>query len=531
MWESFNNQLEKWARERPEKPAVIQSARRISYRTLYGDAAVLAGAWAASRVEPGDRIVSYCGNTLEAVVTMAACRRLGAVFVPLNPSIKPSKLARILDELEPAMLVAAIGKVPDLRRVACGLARMPAVHVTDIQSTGDLPPDLREDTETDVEVDAFWRPCTEHSAERYLDTQLPSGEPAAVLYAADSDGKPRGVMLSHENLAFVSGTAAERLGGTGDDVIVSALPISQGYGLQQAVTTLRLGATLVLEPSFAYPAAVLQTIERTKATGFPVVPSMAGILLRVDVERFDLSSVRCVVNVGGPLAEEHVQRLREVFPQAKLWSVYGRTECLYTACSPLEHAGSAPARVGQPVRGTEARILDDAGHEAEPEVAGELAVRGPHVMLGYWQRPDSSGGLRVNPTDERREFRCGDLFRTDLDGNLYHVGRGDDTIDIGGEYVAPREVETVLRAHPCVMDAVVYADEDELFRDRRICAVVRLRRNEQVSQRELQMFCAEHLEDFMVPSVIRVRHHALPHSRLQKRSERTSTSSGRSQIR
>ncbi len=533
MWESFNKLLDKWAWERPEKPAVVQSARRISYRVLRERACALAQSWAERGIAPGDRIVSYCGNTLEAVISLAACWRSGAVFVPLNPSIKPSKLGRILDELEPAVIVAPRGKLPDLRRIAASAAHMPTLCATDTETTRELHEfafGTGGTSEGDFDLQAFWRLAAKPSSEDIHGLQAIPGNPAAILYTADGVGGTRGVVLSRENLAFASEAADRYLRNTSEDILVSALPVSLGYGLQQAVGILRAGGTLVLEPSFAYPTAVLQTIERTRATGFPIVPSMAGILLCVDVERFDLSSLRYIVNFGGPLATEHVARLAEAFPGAGLWSSYGRTECLHTAFAPLDATGAGSGRVGKAFTEIDARVVDEKGETTAPEVAGTLAVCGPNVMLGYWRRPQATESvLRGNSRTGGREFACADRFRTDLDGNLYFVGRGDDTLEIGGETAAPREIEAVLRTHPGVVDAMVYEDRDELTLDGRICAVVRLRRKEQVSHRELQMFCAEHLEDFMIPAVIRVRHQAIPAARFHERARtpRTSSTPGR----
>ena len=224
-----------------------------------------------------------------------------------------------------------------------------------------------------------------------------------------------------------------------------------------------------------------------------------------------------MVNVCGPPTEEHVARLKEVFGNARLVSVYGRTECLHTACEHPPETALASTRVGKAFPGVEARVVDRRNREVKPEVDGHLCVRGPNVMLEYWRRPEATRRvLRIDAESGRREFRCGDVFRADTDENLYFVDRTDDLLDVGGECVSPKEIEATLRTHPSVLDAVVYGDRDELYRDFRVCAVVRLRRGERICDRELQRFCAEHLEDFMVPTVIRIRHQALPKAKLHK---------------
>ena len=242
------------------------------------------------------------------------------------------------------------------------------------------------------------------------------------------------------------------------------LPFSFDYGLYQLLMAFKFGGTLVLERSFAYPAAVLKRIEEEQVTGFPGVPTLFAMLLQMDLSRFDLSSLRYLTNTAAALPVEHIQRLRDAFPWARLYSMYGLTECKRTLYLPPEELDRRPGSVGIAIPGTEVWIEDEDGDRLGPGEIGELVVRGSHVMQGYWNNPEATAQwYRPGRYPAERLLYTGDLFKMDEEGFLYFVARKDDIIKSRGEKVAPKEVESVLYQLPGVVEAAVIGVPDPLL--------------------------------------------------------------------
>ncbi|TIW47264.1 MAG: AMP-dependent synthetase, partial [Mesorhizobium sp.] len=199
-----------------------------------------------------------------------------------------------------------------------------------------------------------------------------------------------------------------------------------------------------------------------------------------------------------------IERLRFLFPGVRLYSMYGLTECKRCTYLPPEELDRRPGSVGIAIPNTEAFVVDDHGQRVPPGVAGELVIRGPHVMQGYWRNEAATErALRPGPNPWEKVLYTGDLFRTDEDGFLYFVGRKDDIIKTRGEKVAPKEVEAVLHAHPGIAEAVVVGVPDPVL-GHAIGALV-IRSDPKLSEKDVMRHCASHLEDFMVPKVIEFR--------------------------
>jgi long-chain acyl-CoA synthetase len=205
------------------------------------------------------------------------------------------------------------------------------------------------------------------------------------------------------------------------------------------------------------------------------------------------------------LPPAHIARLQELFPSAKLYSMYGLTECKRCTYLPPAELARRPTSVGIAIPGTEAYIVDDDGRRVGAGVAGELVVRGPHVMQGYWENPEATDAvLRPGPHPSEKVLHTGDIFRTDADGFLYFVGRKDDIIKSRGEKVAPKEVENVLYALPGVSEAAVIGVADPIF-GQAIKAAIVLTPEARLTEQDVIRHCARHLEDFMVPKLVEFR--------------------------
>jgi acyl-CoA synthetase (AMP-forming)/AMP-acid ligase II len=257
--------------------------------------------------------------------------------------------------------------------------------------------------------------------------------------------------------------------------------------------TFRFGGTLVLERSFAYPAAVLKRMEEEKITGFPGVPTIFAILLQMNLDPYDFRSLRYMTNTAAALPRDHVLALRRKFHWVEIFSMYGLTECKRALYLPPEQLVVRPDSVGIPIPGTAAWIEDEHGNKLGAGEVGELVCRGPNVMLGYHRDPEGT----------KRAVRdgwlyTGDMARVDHEGFFYIVDRQKDMIISGGENIYPREVEEVILTHPAVDDAAVIGVPDPVWGES-VKAFIVLKEGKGVDEQEIIDFCKRYLASYKKP--------------------------------
>ena len=447
-----NHLLEARAVDMPRKEALVCGAERYTYAQLDEHARRFASTLRAAGVRPGDRVAVCLENSADAVVAIFAALKAGAVFFVVNPHARPAHRSHLMSDS---------GATAVVERDASG---QPVV--TPLANSHQNDPEA-----SSVGVDL-----------------------AALVYTSGSTGTPKGVMLTHRNLTFAAQSISSYLHNTAEDVILSVLPLSFTYGLGQMTTAFYAGATLVLEPSFTYPRAVLDTMRRERVTGFPIVPTMATLLLQQDLRMHRLPHLRYITNAAAALPVAKIRKLRTAFPHAELFLMYGQTECQRAAYLPPELVDQYPDSVGIPIPGTSADVVD-----------GELVVRGPHVMSGYWNDAAlTSKVLNRNLLTGEAVLHTADLFRTDANGLLYFVERRDDMIKIRGEKVAPRYIEEVIARLRGVSEVSVYGVPDDLSGEA-IVASVRPADGSALTADEVRRHCLAHLEPFMVPKVVDIR--------------------------
>jgi amino acid adenylation domain-containing protein len=503
--------LQQSAASRPDKVALICDGQRLTYQQIEEDANRVANSLLAAGVQRGDRVAIWLPNSVEAVLAIFGVLKAGAVFVVLNATTKIDKLTYILNNCEAVALFApgrraktVTRMLPDvpslLEGILCGNADETVIEGDKIRFFDEL---------LDAPLDC--------PASQVIDLDL-----ACLIYTSGSTGDPKGVMCTHANMVFAASSIIAYLQNVPEDIVINVLPISFDYGLYQLLMAFKFGGTLVLERSFAFPAATLKRIAAEQVTGLPGVPTLFAMLLQMDLSRFDLSSLRYVTNTAAVLPVEHIQQLRDAFPWARLYSMYGQTECKRTLYLPPEELDRRPGSVGIPIPGTEAWIEDESGRRLGPGEVGELVVRGGHVMQGYWRAPERTAKTyRPGRYPADRLLYTGDLFKTDEEGFLYFVSRKDDIIKSRGEKVAPKEVESVLYRMPGVMEAAVIGVPDPLLGEA-IKAFVVSAPDAVLAERDIIRHCAQYLEDFSVPQMVEFRT-SLPKTesgKIQKRALR-----------
>jgi len=483
--ESF---LEESARRAPEKVALVCGASRWTYAALAADVHRFANGLIALGVRKGDRVAVCLENGVEAVVSIFGILEAGAVVVLVNPMTKAGKLAFLLHDSGASALVIADKKFETVASSLSVGARSRTVIVVGEARTSDAS----------GWTDVISGHDPSRPPARAIDVDL-----ACLLYTSGSTGSPKGVMHTHLSLLAAMRSIGEYLATTADDVVLSVLPLSFGYGLTQLLPTFAAGGTLVLERSFAFPQVTLQRMAGENCTGFAMVPTIATILLQNDLSKFDLSALRYVTNAGAGIAPDLLKELRRRLPAARIFPMYGQTECIRATFLPPEEVDRNPTSVGKGMPNQEMWIVDERGQRLPPGGhTGELVVRGAHLMRGYWNQPDATAQkLRPGPVPGETVLHTGDLFRVDADGWFYFVSRKDDVIKTRGEKVSPREVENVLHALDGVLAAAVIGVADGLL-GQAVKAFVVKKPGAELDEQGVLRHCARHLEDFAVPKQV-----------------------------
>jgi amino acid adenylation domain-containing protein len=468
------------AAQSPDKIALTCGGRAISYRELDRQSNAVAHALQSRGVARGDRVAIFSENTVEGAASFWGALKADAVAVMVNPLTRPDKLAWILQDCRASALVVEERFEPIYANAA---ARSP--HLSSILTAHET---------------VASQGCEAPPARRNLDVDL-----AALIYTSGSTGFPKGVMMTHRNMLAASESIGRYLALVADDVLVNVLPLAFDYSLYQLILAAAVGARLVLERSFTFPAAFLDQIARERVTVFPGVPTMFAILASLhDVTGWDLSSVRMVTSTAAALLPAHIEAVERLFPRSRLFAMYGLTECKRCTYLPPEDLKRKPGSVGIAIPNTEIWVIDDHGNKLPAGEAGQLVVRGATVMKGYWEKAEETAErLKPGPLPDERVLWTGDLCRMDGDGYVWFVARMDDIIKSRGEKVAPAEVEAALTAIAGVKEAAAFGVPDEIL-GQAIKALVVLEAGVALDINEIRRRCHERLESFMVPKHIQI---------------------------
>lgn len=483
------------ARRLPDKIALVCDGQRLSYAEIDERSNALAHALARCGIGRGDRVVVFADNTVETVVAFWAVLKANAVVSVVSPQTKADKLAHLLNDCRAAALITDARHTSIFVDAATRSPHLKAVIVSgrrDEHQMAHVPGLLGWETVLAA------GPRDNRPPRLNLDIDL-----AAIVYTSGSTGDPKGIMLTHRNMLTAATSITAYLENVEDDVILGVLPMSFDYGLYQMIMAFRMGARLVLERSFAYPAQVLKTIVEEGVTGFPGVPTIFAIMAEMKTLRqYDLARIRYVSSTAAALSVRHILFLRDLFPQARIYSMYGLTECKRCTYLPPEDLDRKPASVGIAIPNTEVWIVDEHDNRRGPNQVGQLVVRGATVMKGYWEKPEATARrLKPGPLPGEHVLYTGDYCRFDEEGYLYFVGRMDDIIKSRGEKVAPKEVEDALADVPGVKDVAVVGVPDEIL-GQAVKAFVVLEAGVTLTEKALQLECQKRLEAFMVPKHI-----------------------------
>jgi long-chain acyl-CoA synthetase len=474
------------ALQHPEKIALVTKNSRSSYISLSTSSDSLSSWLLAQGLKKGDRVVVCLENSNETVISIFGILRAGGCIVVLNPTTPSEGIQYVVENCHAQFLIARAEKILSLSQTTSSWKWSPR-FISVGNAIGESS--IFEEVIRSPQVISF--PLIEEN------------DLAAIIYTSGSTGKPKGVTLTHRNIDVVVDSVVQYLENSADDIILCVLQLSFGYGLLQLLATFRTCARLVLEKGITYPYEVIKRITEERVTGFAGAPTMYAILLQLkDLEKEDFSSLRYITNAAAALPLSFVPRLRKVFPSTKIYLMHGLTECLRTTYLPPEEVEQRPTSVGKGMANVELWIEDEEGNKIEDGRPGELVIRGPNIMLGYWNDPEATAKrIRKSKNAQEKVLYAGDLFRRDENGYFYFVARMDDVIKCRGEKVSPIEVEDVIYKLEEVLETRVIAVPDDIL-GQAVKAEIVLKEGQALDERRVKAYCQKHLEDYKIPKFI-----------------------------
>ncbi|MGH2809181.1 MAG: class I adenylate-forming enzyme family protein [Actinomycetota bacterium] len=435
-------------------------------------------------VEPGDRVAVLLPNCIEVGLIYWATWRIGAAATPIIFLLPPPEVKRILSDSEAKVLITSPELLLTSQVAADGVDTLKQIVCID-------PPEGEnvmafEDLEKHGEADI---------ADRAPD------DLAALLYTGGTTGASKGVMLSHNNLEWTARTAAEAAEIEPDEVSLSALPLSHSFGLHVSIAGSLLRSKGILMRWFD-PNGMLDLIEEFGVQRMAVVPTMLQMLLATGIEGRDLSSLTSITSGAAGLPNEVLRAWEEKVPNCPLVQGYGLSETSPTVsvqrASSARDGTRAIGSVGKVIDGCSVRIADEDDKELPTGEVGEITIKGPNVMLGYWRNTEATAEAIKNGW-----FHSGDMGNLDADGNLYIVERKKDLIIRGGFNVYPKDVEGVLLEHPAVGEAAVVGRDSAKFGEEPVAFIVP-KAGAEVSEEDLLAYGEEKLAKYKRPVEVRI---------------------------
>jgi acyl-CoA synthetase (AMP-forming)/AMP-acid ligase II len=470
------------ARKYRDKVFMICDEQRITYGELNSKVNCLANGLISLGISKGDKVVTLFYNSVEVVETYFALLKIGAVCVPLNYRLKGNELQYIIDHSDAKAMIFSGDFTGVIEDISQGLKKT-AIYIT--TSPEPMPGTL-----------SYQELIRSHPAEE-PERVVAMDDESVILYTSGTTGRPKGVVLTHENQFLNTTNYALAYCMKDWDIELALTPMFHSSTLGRIITYVFSGCTFITSKRFD-PSWALRTIEREKITSITQAPTMYVAMINLkNAGRFDTSSVRRVVTGAAPMSVNNKKALKELFPKAGLFDLYGLTEAS-PGVSILE-----PDRffekiesVGKPMVTVEVKVVDEKGIEVHRGKIGEIICRGPNVMKGYYKDPRAtSEALRDG------WLYTGDLGKMDEDGFLYLTDRKKDLIISGGENIYPAEIERILLEHPKILEAAVIGVPDPYWGER-VKAFVVLKPGEQLSPEEVIMFCEEHLASYKKPKEV-----------------------------
>jgi acyl-CoA ligase (AMP-forming) (exosortase A-associated) len=504
MMQAFHQLASRGAQQWPERIALVLKDERVSYAALWQLIERTAAGFSHLGLARGDRVGVWLDKRIETIAAFFGASLAGGVFVPINPVLRAPQVLHILKDCNVRILVTSRDRLRSLEGAAKECADLRAIVLTDGPTEGLVPERMAGLDWATLQNAAAPASARFH---RVIDLDM-----AAILYTSGSTGLPKGVVLSHRNLVVGGQSVSQYLENQAEDKILSALPLSFDAGLSQVTTAFNTGATLVLLNYLL--ARDLKTLcAKEGITGLTAVPPLWFQVAELDWSDGAGAALRYFANTGGHMPFPLLQRLREIFPNARPYLMYGLTEAFRSTYLDPREVDRRPNSIGKAIPNAEILVVNVEGKTCAPGEEGELVHRGALVSLGYWNDPQRTAE-RFRPAPERPgEIPCpelavwsGDIVKTDEEGFLYYVGRRDDMIKTSGYRVSATEIEEILYATGLVDEAVAIGLPHPTL-GQGIAVVAKPKGGGPLALDALQAACRRDLPLYMVPALFIERAH------------------------
>ncbi|GAJ99331.1 LOW QUALITY PROTEIN: long-chain-fatty-acid-CoA ligase [Geomicrobium sp. JCM 19055] len=512
---ALSDYLGEVAERNPDEKAVQFMGTNVTYKEVYDQARRFANALQSKGVVKGDRVAIMLANTPQSVICYYGAMLAGAVVVQTNPLYVEREIEHQMVDSGAKVLVCLDMVFPRVQKVRNN-TQLEHVFVAFIKDYLPFPKNLiypfiqKKNLGMKIEVDYDeqthnLKQALEATTNKYKKVDIsPREDLALIQYTGGTTGTPKGVMLTHYNLVVNTEQCTKWTYRSDDpnphEKVLAVLPFFHVYGMTVALNLAVMnGYTLVILPKFD-PKQVLQTIEKHKVTLFPGAPTMYTALVNhPDIDKHDLSSIKVCLSGAAPLPKE-IQKKFEEKTKGRLIEGYGLTETAPVAASNPIWENRRNGSIGLPWPDTELAILDsETGEFLETDQVGEIIIRGPQVMQGYWKREEATKAVFHEDW-----FKSGDMGYQDKDGYFYIVDRKKDMIIAGGFNIYLREVEEVLYEHDAILECAVVGVPDE-YRGETVKAFVVTKTGKEVTEEALESFCRERLAAYKIPRIYEFR--------------------------
>ncbi len=492
------------ANTQPQKVAVRYQGKSFTYGRIYATSLDIVSALFRVGVVAADKVGIIFPNHPDFIAAFFAVGSLGGTVVPINPLLKADEIKHILSDSEAKVLIVHESTAGEVADAVENLPNLEHVFVlTYGEKGGYTAVTLSESASARVKMTQL---CMAYVSETLSSSNMfgkiakvsPQEDLSVLVYTSGTTGKPKGAMLTHSNMFAAITAAHAAFPVSAEDRLLGALPLCHIYGLTVVMLgTLHKGGSLALIEKFEVIPA-LKTIEEEKVTVLPAVPTMYQyMIMHLEKEKFDLSSLRLCLAGGAPLSKTMYESLSR-FVAAPLVEGYGLTEVSCVATLNPVNGKNVQGSVGPAIPNVTVGIFDKEGNLLPPgsQNVGEIAIKGPNVMRGYYRSPEKTAEVLKDGW-----FFTGDLGYLDADSYLWIVGRAKELIIRGGQNIYPREVENVIAKLQGVLDVAVIGVPEPIMGER-VKACIVLDKDAKVTAEEVRDFCQKRLADYKVPRVV-----------------------------
>lgn len=482
MYESIVHALGRVADKHPAKIAIADANRGYTYHELWSEIRACAHYLSELKIKSGDRVAIVLSNSFQYVVAYYGVLFSGGVVVALNTSASLNDIANWYKHCGANLLITESDLVKDVSLLNCSDSLAPVIL----------------NSEIDTMSSDYWKSNINDSSLKVEINVVEADAVASIIYTSGTTGNPKGVTLTHGNLASNIYEIIKYLNLTENDSIINILPFFYSYGNSIMHTHLLSGASIFLENSFMYPVKIIQKMVDTKATGFSGVPATYSILLnRTNMQEYDLSNLRYITQAGGAMPPSNIQKLQKLLPHVNIYIMYGQTEATaritYLEPSMLN---SKMGSIGKPLHGLLVEIRDNMGLKVDAGVEGQLYVSGPSIMKGYWGDESLTSSVMDNGY-----LKTGDIGYMDSDGYIYLTGRLSDMIKVGGNRISPLEVEEIITRLEGIEEVAASGVDDEMLGQVVKVSIVRSV-GSSITEMQIKAFCRQQLAQYKIPKFI-----------------------------